>query len=294
MPAPSDDRMYWRSKSVVFYRTRDHWGFLSNMAPGFPLVVNGLEIPSSEALYQSFRFPHLPHIQSEIISQRSPMVAKMKSRKHYPESRPDWDRVRVAIMRWCLRVKLLQHQGSFGAHLIATGDQPIVEQSRRDRYWGAIPLDEEVLVGRNVLGRLLMELRQQFAHYPQRVLTVAPPLVPDLRLLGRPVAPMAQEIDLAVASSSPKAEPLELFPDHLEMSEPHDSTGDELITMGGEESVEDVAVLLREVAERLDKAPRAKKISLSLRLSGIPISEVSARLRDIATDWESRVGRRDC
>jgi ribA/ribD-fused uncharacterized protein len=107
------------------------------MAPGFPLKVNGVLIRTSEALYQACRFPHLPKVQRLIIDEGSPMTAKMKSKSYRSQSRPDWDAVRVRIMRWCLRVKLAQHWETFSRLLLATGDQPIVEDSRKDDFWGA-------------------------------------------------------------------------------------------------------------------------------------------------------------
>lgn len=38
---------------------------------------------------------------------------------------------------------------------------PIVEESYRDQFWGAKPIDGETLVGMNILGRLLVELRER-------------------------------------------------------------------------------------------------------------------------------------
>ena len=46
------------------------------------------------------------------------------------------------------------------AVLAATGDRHIVEVSTRDPWWGARPVAERY-EGKNVLGRLWMELRQQ-------------------------------------------------------------------------------------------------------------------------------------
>jgi type I restriction enzyme, S subunit len=64
-------------------------------------------------------------------------------------------------MRWCLRVKLASHWTIFSRLLLATGDKPIVEQSAKDDFWGAKVVDPETLQGMNVLGRLLMELREE-------------------------------------------------------------------------------------------------------------------------------------
>src|SRR5688500_12497164 len=109
------------------------------MAGGFPLLVNGVRILTSEALYQACRFPHLPKVQSLIIDQRSPLTAKMKSKPYRSDSRPDWDHIRVKVMRWCLRVKLVQNWHRFSSLLLETDERPIVEESRKDDFWGAKP-----------------------------------------------------------------------------------------------------------------------------------------------------------
>jgi type I restriction enzyme S subunit len=172
--------------SVVFRKTNEPFGGLSNMAPGFPLRVTEVTIPTSEALYQACRFPHDPVLQQMIIDQRSPMTAKMKSKPFRSSSRPDWEDVCVDVMRWCLQVKLAQHQLTFGALLATTGERPIVEESRRDRFWGAtFDADRGALVGANVLGQLLMELREVLS--TKAFDTVEPPGVPGMRLLGKPV-----------------------------------------------------------------------------------------------------------
>jgi len=160
------------------------------MASGFPLRVNGVRILTSEALYQACRFPHLPEVQREIIGQYSPMTAKMKSKPHRKDSRSDWDHVRTKIMRWCLRVKLAQNYDEFGRLLLATKDRPIVEQSRKDDYWGAkaVGVADETLIGQNILGRLLMELRELLKNDEDGTLKTVPPLsIPDFLLLGQPI-----------------------------------------------------------------------------------------------------------
>ena len=73
-------REYKRSEVVHFRKTDEEFGGLSNMAPGYPLRINGTLIFTSEALYQACRFPHRPEVQRLIISQTSPMTAKMKSK----------------------------------------------------------------------------------------------------------------------------------------------------------------------------------------------------------------------
>ena len=185
---PTEDRTYTREDAIVFRKTNEQFGGLSNMAPGFPLEVNGIHIRTAEALYQACRFPHMPKVQQLILKEHSPMTAKMRSKPYRQDSRVDWDAVRVVTMKWCLRVKLAQNWTAFGRILLATGDRPIVEDSRKDAYWGANPVDGDTLSGKNVLGRLLMELRETLKLNPDKLRVVDPPRIPDFLLLGKDIA----------------------------------------------------------------------------------------------------------
>lgn len=187
-PKQSKLRTYQRSECVVFYTTNAPFGGLSNMASGYPVNVNGREIRTVEALYQACRFPSRPDVQRFIIDEPSPMVAKRKTLPYRPETRPDWDWVRHKIMRWCLQVKLAQNYAKFGELLLATGERPIVEQSRKDNYWGAFAQEGGLLVGQNVLGRLLMELRMHLQGDAEEGLRVVSPLaLPDFLLLDEAI-----------------------------------------------------------------------------------------------------------
>jgi ribA/ribD-fused uncharacterized protein len=181
---------------VVFYKVNEEYGGLSNMSNDFPLRVNGRRVGSSEALYQACRFPHRPDWQREILDAPHAMRAKMAARKEgrrKQHSRADWERVQEAVMRWCLRVKLAQHFERFGGLLRRTSPRPIVERSRRDRFWGAVLEADGVLRGQNRLGLLLMELRDELlachvAGQESRLLRVEPPQMSDFLLLGKPIA----------------------------------------------------------------------------------------------------------
>jgi type I restriction enzyme S subunit len=179
---------YSRNKSAVFLRTAELFGGLSNMAGGYPLSINNIRILTTEALYQACRFPHLPEVQKLIIGQNSPMTAKMKSKPFRKESRPDWDDIRIPVMRWCLHVKLAQNWEKFSTLLLSTENCPIVEESYRDQFWGAKPIDTDSLSGINVLGQLLTELREQLQNHEYHILqTVAPLEIPQFLLVNRPI-----------------------------------------------------------------------------------------------------------
>ncbi len=210
-------RSYHRDECAVFLKTNERFGGLSNMAGGYPLSVNGIRILTSEALYQACRFPHKPDIQKLIIGQASPMTAKMKSKPFRKDSRLDWDEVRVQIMYWCLRVKLVQHWEKFGELLLSTGDRPVVEESYRDPFWGAKPMDAETLVGTNVLGQLLTELRDQLkGPNIDELLVIEPPDLPQFLLIERPIG--------VIGSPRPKLKP-------AIMSVPLEATSCEQLTL---------------------------------------------------------------
>ncbi|WP_301758975.1 NADAR family protein [Burkholderia gladioli] len=182
-----EPRAYVRRDCVVFRKTKDEFGGLSNMAPGFPLLVSGVAIRTSEALYQACRYPHMPDVQRLIVNETSPMTLKMRTRHYRPQSRPDWDDVRHKIMRWCLRVKLAENWDAFGALLLATGERDIVEDSAKDSYWGAIDNGEGLLRGQNVLGRLLMELRSRLRQERDALMYVPALPLKDFLLLGQEI-----------------------------------------------------------------------------------------------------------
>jgi ribA/ribD-fused uncharacterized protein len=188
--AVSEDKLRtYVKKDVVFFRTTTgEFGPLSNMAPDFPILMQGIRIATAEALYQACRFPDDPDVQRLIIDQMSPMTAKMKSKKYRDRTRADWDEVRVNVMRWCLRKKLQDNWQKFGRVLERSGGRPIVEESNKDSFWGAKPSEDGLLVGMNVLGRLLMELRDQFRDLQEgRAKELNYPVIPRLLLFGKPM-----------------------------------------------------------------------------------------------------------
>lgn len=201
---PENEQTQWDSREcVVFRKTRETWGGLSNMAAGFPIKIGQIHVRTSEALYQAMRFSRHPDIQRKVLGEASPMAAKMVT-KPLRESHglECWEDVRVDVMRWALRVKFACNPTTFGDLIRASSPRPIVEVSRRDRFWGAAPHGYE-LFGLNVLGRLLMELRDEL----DQITTVPPPVV-ELELLGMPLP----EVPLAhVASGEGDGGQINLF-----------------------------------------------------------------------------------
>lgn len=190
-------KTYKRSEANVFHKTKEAFEDLSNMAAGYPIKINGTHILTCEALYQACRFPHLPEVQKEIIGAASPMTAKMKGKPHRKNSRPDWDEQRVAIMEWCLRAKLAMNRTEFSRFLLATKEKPIVEQSAKDPFWGALVVDVDTLKGQNVLGQLLVGLREEIKAGNAEHGFVDPLSMPDFLLYGQPIPRLGFKSSLA-------------------------------------------------------------------------------------------------
>ncbi len=191
--------LYNPKNACVFKKVKEEFGGFSNMSNDFRVRVNGLLIYNTEALYQACRYPHLSDVQKIILEQKSGMSAKMKSksyRKHH--SREDWDEVKIEVMRWCINVKLAQNLFPMGRLLDSTGDKAIIEHSHNDQFWGATLDNEGNLQGQNVLGKLLMELRENYRQgiddFKEKLAYVEPPEIDNFHLLGNPILPVGRKI----------------------------------------------------------------------------------------------------
>jgi type I restriction enzyme S subunit len=182
------EKFKWSRKDcAVFFKVAEENGGCSNMAGGMPIVVNNVSLRTSEALYQAMRFPDHPEIQREIIEQKSPMAAKMVTKPHLHLTRPDWDEARIYIMAWTVRVKLYQNPDTFWNVLKDTENRMIVEQSRKDDFWGAKVVDDDFLYGCNALGFMLSDMRDEV--YTRGIPT---PVLPfdNMMFLGEPIGAM--------------------------------------------------------------------------------------------------------
>ncbi len=154
---------------IAFTKTKLPYGWLGNMAP-FP-VTYGQAYRTTEALFQALRFaPETATggttIRELIRLERSPMGAKFIAKAHkdqmsvLPLSERD-----VMNMRLVLRLKVDQHL-DLAQQLLDTGDELIVEDvtSRphgNNLFWGATVNGQTIGTGRNVLGALWMQLREE-------------------------------------------------------------------------------------------------------------------------------------
>jgi ribA/ribD-fused uncharacterized protein len=139
----------------VFFYEQDFY-VLSNFS-AFRLIWKNHRFDTSEAAYHWEKFPDKQtSIRYAIISAISAHEAFKIAGLYKASQRPDWDHIKVDIMRDILRAKADQHE-YVRRKLLATGDRELIEDSWRDDFWGWGPNRD----GKNMLGKLWMEIRQE-------------------------------------------------------------------------------------------------------------------------------------
>jgi N-glycosidase YbiA len=145
--------------AIRFYSTSGAYGAFSNFSSA-PFILGGKRWPTTEHYFQAGKFVGTP--QFELIRRaRSPSVAATLGRSRAFRLRPDWESAKVDVMRRALDAKFRQHD-DLRALLLSTGDEELIEETDTDSFWGCGSDGE----GRNMLGRLLMELRDRLRELP--------------------------------------------------------------------------------------------------------------------------------
>ncbi len=156
---------YPAEQTIGFTSTAAEWGIFSNFAKT-PMVVNGIEFACVEQLFHYIRLNNEQE-RAEYLKLKPNMGLKMKAKafKKRGVERSDWREIAVDVMRFCLNHKY-QASAEFRKALADSGSKYIVEdESNRKKNpdsWGAV-LDTTTneYYGKNIVGRLLMELREK-------------------------------------------------------------------------------------------------------------------------------------
>jgi ribA/ribD-fused uncharacterized protein len=148
-------------KKICFYRENDEYGYFSNFSP-HPITLKGKSWPTSEHYFQAQKFSGTSH-EEEIRQTSSPMSAARLGRDRQKPLRSDWEQVKDEIMLKAVRAKFTQHP-DLRAKLLATGNAELVEHTKNDAYWG----DGGDGTGKNMLGRILMKVREELQATEQR------------------------------------------------------------------------------------------------------------------------------
>lgn len=157
---------YPADKCVRILKVEDKWGVLSNFGRT-PIKVNDVTFKTSEHLFQMMKFKDrypVERISNNITYAGKKCYNVKKTAKSYEKEyrRDDWGSMIVDAIKFCLQTKYEQSEEfrkalneSVGYYIVE--DQTSFPKKTPDT-WGVKP-DGDNLVGPNLLGRLLMELR---------------------------------------------------------------------------------------------------------------------------------------
>lgn len=144
---------------IRFYRASDKpYGGFSNLFRR-SVVFEGETFITSEHAYQAGK-ARKPEVRKWLMAAPSPALLAMAAHGlYYWDIAPGWSTTKYDRMRDVLRAKFTQHD-DLRELLLSTGDARLVESATVDnevnRTWGEVNG-----VGRNMLGKLLMEVREE-------------------------------------------------------------------------------------------------------------------------------------
>ncbi|KAJ7928132.1 hypothetical protein B0H13DRAFT_2653299 [Mycena leptocephala] len=155
---PSPAQAQARPRILFYHRNDLYYGF-TNFSP-HPVQYNGKEYPTSEHLFQAFKFlDNRPDIAEKIRTiSNSPRDAFNEARVHKADQHRDWLKMNMNIAKMEIVVwhKFTQHE-DLKQELLGTGDAELVEDSAEDDFWGIGKNGQ----GQNELGKALEKLRSK-------------------------------------------------------------------------------------------------------------------------------------
>jgi ribA/ribD-fused uncharacterized protein len=148
-----------RINEIHFYRSNEKpYGAFSNLYRR-EVIFEDRTFPTSEHAYQAGKALK-KEVKEWILNAPSPSLAAMAAHGLYTwDIVPDWSKIKFDRMRGVLRAKFTQHS-DLKDLLLSTGEKRLVEvgtvNNAVNKLWGEVNG-----VGQNMLGVLLMELREE-------------------------------------------------------------------------------------------------------------------------------------
>lgn len=169
---------------IDFYSPEGKYGELSNYyVLNKPIIYNNFEYASSEHLYQALKFlyegatpqtlAYAESVRTANTPNKAKILASMKTAGGYAwrialnptiikaiqdgvKQNPNWENVKVEIMKHVLLYKFVQNEHCKNI-LLSTGSASLSEHTERDIFWGD---GGEARSGKNILGKLLENVRK--------------------------------------------------------------------------------------------------------------------------------------
>ncbi|MFY0640990.1 MAG: NADAR family protein [Bermanella sp.] len=140
--------------TIRFYKPTEPYGEFSNFSD-HPVKIDGKTWPTTEHYFQAQKFKDTQY-EEKIRLLSSPMEAMIAGQDKNKPLRKDWEQVKVDVMRTAIKAKFTQYD-DLKQLLKSTQTSFLVEHTSNDSYWA----DGGNGRGRNMLGQILMEVRQQ-------------------------------------------------------------------------------------------------------------------------------------
>ena len=159
-PSASQAKVSEGEKEVRFYRANEKpFGVFSNLFPR-PITFGGEVFATAEHAYQAGK-ARKKEVREWILSAPTPGLVAMAAHGLYTwDIVPDWSKIKYDRMRAVLRAKFSQH-ADLREILLSTGNARLVETgtvpNAVNHTWGEVNGK-----GKNMLGVMLMELREEF------------------------------------------------------------------------------------------------------------------------------------
>lgn len=156
---------YPADKTAAFCKVDAPWGIFSNFGRT-PLVVDGVEFDCSEKLFQVMKFSDPDSRRGVYLAKGQTMKMKAKHFEKVGTVRADWGRIIVDAMKFCLMEKYRQceefrHELERSRGLFIVEDQTTFQKKNPDTWGAKLSGDGKQYIGPNLMGRLLMELRDK-------------------------------------------------------------------------------------------------------------------------------------
>lgn len=142
-------------KTIKFYGHRLPFYEFSNFYMA-QVHIDGSMWRTSEHYYQAMKFFGSLDDIFAVQNAKTPGDAAAIGRDRKRPLREDWEEVKDDVMYKAITAKFTQHL-NLKEILLGTGDATLVEHTSRDSYWG----DGGDGSGKNMLGKLLMKLREE-------------------------------------------------------------------------------------------------------------------------------------
>ena len=154
---------YPATECIRIHKVDEEWGIFSNFGHT-PIVVDGITFDTCERLFQLMKFRDEEPVLAIYTKKGNPKMTTKKWEKTH--RREDWGEMVIDAMKFCLTQKHEQNE-EFRCELERSKGKFIVEDQtffpkKNPDAWG-VKLQGNNFVGPNLLGRLLMELRDNDA-----------------------------------------------------------------------------------------------------------------------------------